>query len=320
MKLGCLGRSLLVLLTVAFSLGAMPVVYADDQGAVLTNNNEAMQPRVVWPLPAPESEPIPVPANVLIAEPPLSLMTEKFSVNLGFFSGSISSGGNQNGQTPFSGEETFGINDHSLLFPNLHLMFRLTERQRFEFEYFSSRRSGGLTKSGSYPKYLEPDVAYYDPSVYTISKDIESSEMEWRTVKGRFALDLFRGNRYWAAAFFGVQYDQGLFVVQAPITTNPQAKSFRRTVWGMTDVLPTFGVELAFMIDSAKHFSVLVRNEQVKSTKTLHADVQYRWHPNVSLGLGYTSFKNIMKSDGASQGMELNFSMSGPEAFLRFSY
>lgn len=327
MKFILIGRSLFILSVLALLFGAISLVYAADHGSGLTDNNsEGTQPRVVWPLPAPEPGPIPVPANVVIPDPPLSLMTEKFSVNAGVFSGSISSGGNQNNQTPFSSEETFGINDRAILFPNLRLMFRLAERQRFEFEYFRSRRSGGLTNANTYPSYLEPDTEFYDSTVYTVSKAIESSEMEWRTIKGRFALDLLRGDRYWFAAFFGLQYDQALFALQSPILIDPmvpqsQARTFRRTVWGMTDILPTVGFELAWMIDPNKHWSILVRHEKVQSTKTTHADLQYRWHPNISLGVGYTSYKNIMKIDATSlQGMELNFSMVGPEAFLRFSY
>lgn len=308
---------LLYSLIFAIELCNAPLVSAaDQQDASIQEGAAAERPRVVWPLPDSIPDPIPLPANVSTPEPPLSLMTERFSINAGIFSGSITSGGNQDNKTPFSGEQTFGLSGRTSVFPNLQIKFRVADRLNFGFSYLRVDRMGGVTNT--YPDYFVDDLKDY----FGHTQSVESSQMEWRVLRGSLAFDFLRGDRYKVAGLFGLQYDQAFFALQTPIPALvPQAPYFRRIVWGMTDVLPTIGVEAIFMLDASKRWSVLLRNEQIKTAKTVHADLQYRWRPNISAGLGYTNFSNSMKAGAApASSMELNFAVSGPELFLRYSY
>jgi len=316
MKFIIKGR-LLCLLIVVIDLCQAPLVSAaNQQGSSIQAGAEADKHRVVWPLPDSIPEPIPLPANVSTPEPPLSLMTERFSINAGVFSGSITSGGNQDNKTPFSSEQTFGLSARTTVFPDLHIKFRMADRLHFGFDYLRVDRMGGATSN--YPDYFVEELKDY----FGKAQIVASSQMEWRVLRGSFFFDLLRGERYKVSGLFGLQYDQAFFALQTPIPPLvPQAPYFKRVVWGMTDVLPTIGVEAVFMIDPAKRWSIVFRDEQVKATKMVHADLQYRWRPNIPAGVGYTRLSNAIKADATlSSSMELNFKISGPEIFLRYSY
>ena len=52
----------------------------------------------------------------------------------------------------------------------------------------------------------------------------------------------------------------------------------------------------------------------------IHEDIQYRWNPNFSLGLGYSSIRSSLTRRGGSFPGAFGMSISGPEAFVRFSF
>jgi hypothetical protein len=52
----------------------------------------------------------------------------------------------------------------------------------------------------------------------------------------------------------------------------------------------------------------------------LHEDLQYRCNPYLAFGLGYSSIRTSVTRRGGSFPGELTMSISGPEAFVRFSF
>ncbi|HXY98274.1 MAG TPA: hypothetical protein VEH00_15030, partial [Steroidobacteraceae bacterium] len=52
----------------------------------------------------------------------------------------------------------------------------------------------------------------------------------------------------------------------------------------------------------------------------LHGDLQYRWNPYFSLGVGFTSMRISLSGDSGSIPGVVAMSFKGPEAFVRFSY
>ena len=51
-----------------------------------------------------------------------------------------------------------------------------------------------------------------------------------------------------------------------------------------------------------------------------HLDIQYRWKPNVALGLGYSDFGFDVEIDDADLPGQLDLGASGPELFFRVSF
>ena len=52
----------------------------------------------------------------------------------------------------------------------------------------------------------------------------------------------------------------------------------------------------------------------------LHGDLQYRWNPYFSLGVGFTSMRIALSGDSGSIPGTVGMSFKGPEAFFRLSY
>jgi hypothetical protein len=51
-----------------------------------------------------------------------------------------------------------------------------------------------------------------------------------------------------------------------------------------------------------------------------HADIQYRWHKNAAVGLGYTRLVTKLQVFDADDPLLFNLDTSGPELFVRFSF
>lgn len=277
-----------------------------------SSNQEGFERRPVWPIPGPETEEKAQSQSPARVESPLNILNERFYVSAGIHLVSIDSGGSQNNSQPFSSEQTFGLDNQATFFPNLQLMFRLGDRQRVVIDYLKLRRIGGVAQV--YPDYFGSVLNY---------QEVQSSEMSWRTFRARIAIDILRSDRYSVAGVFGVEHDDALLALQTHLpNASPQSLYFQRVLWGMTDIRATLGGELVVLLDTDRKWSILLRDEHSKnSTQTIHADVQFRWRPNISVGFGYSSFKvsNIVKVSPLPE-VQLNFSSSGPEAFLKLSY
>jgi hypothetical protein len=51
-----------------------------------------------------------------------------------------------------------------------------------------------------------------------------------------------------------------------------------------------------------------------------HADVQYRWRRNFSVGLGYTAIESDLEVDDEDFPGAFNLDVAGPELFFRVSF
>jgi hypothetical protein len=49
-------------------------------------------------------------------------------------------------------------------------------------------------------------------------------------------------------------------------------------------------------------------------------DLQYRWNPNLAIGLGYASIRTSLNRRSGTFPGAFAMSISGPEAFVRFSF
>jgi hypothetical protein len=51
-----------------------------------------------------------------------------------------------------------------------------------------------------------------------------------------------------------------------------------------------------------------------------HADVQYRWRPNLAVGLGYQSSQTRLEVQNSTNNGFMRLDLKGPELFLRASF
>jgi hypothetical protein len=282
----------------------------------------------VWPLPTP---PVDEQRERLNEPPPLlppSVLTDRFGVSLGVFPALLGSNGRVDSSTfltgrgtPFTGEGDLALRDRKVMFPDASLMLRLGSRERVDFSVLQFDRVGALTLAQPI-SYLN---ATYNPG------DRLQSEFDWRVMKGAVLIDVLHGDRYAVSLLAGIQVEQIFSALQVDV------RSIRNSV-SATGVLPVVGLEATWLFGPNSRWSLVGRGEyfnterlyfvyraqQFGATRDLRANLQYRWYPNVSLGLGYTNFRASAEVQTAtplflSTGV-FGFAASGPEVFFRVSF
>ena len=282
----------------------------------------------VWPLPT-----TPVEAKrELLAEPvptpPPSVLTDRFGVSIGTFAAHLRSGGQVDRSvyplssgTPFGAESDLGLIDRKLMFPDVSVMLRLGSRARVDFSFLQSNRVGTVIL-GRQISYLN---GTYNPG------DRLQSELDWRVMKGNALIDVLHGDRYAVSLLAGVQVEETLSLLQVDLRSSKNSVS-------ATGVMPVVGLEATWLFGANSRWSLVGRGDyfntqrlyyvykaqQFGATRNLHADLQYRWTPNVSLGLGYTNFRVTAEvqtvTPSTSSIGALGFAAKGPEAFFRVAF
>ena len=91
-------------------------------------------------------------------------------------------------------------------------------------------------------------------------------------------------------------------------------------------IFPTLNGIISYRI--SKHFAVTARalwfsaapDEFDGTMAEYHADIQYRWHKNAAVGLGYTKLVTELEVFDSDDPLLFNLDTSGPELFVRFSF
>lgn len=210
--------------------------------------------------------------------------------------------------TSVNGEKDLGLASR-LRQGRVEFMFRLRDRNKLRVEYFESDRTASQT--------LANTIVFGNQNFN--AGELVQSELDWRSFGLTYTYSFYRSDR------FEVGTGLGLFFLQAeargaiPATGQLQDES-------AADPFPTLPLDLTWAI--SRRFAATARANYLKaklnsvdgSFTDIHGDLQYRWNPYFSLGLGYTDMRiSLTRSTGSNPGIvAMNF--RGPEAFFRFSF
>jgi hypothetical protein len=188
-------------------------------------------------------------------------------------------------------------------------MFRMRERHKLRVEYYESDRSAS--------QVLANDIVFGNQT-FLAGQQVQTS-MNWRTFGLTYTYSLIHTDSIELGTGIGVFAVQAEAMGAIPATGQAQDES-------AAEPLPTLPVDFTWCI--SRRFSVNARGNYVKANVSgysgsftdLHADLQYRWNPYFSLGLGYTSMHISVSGDSSGFAGLVDMSFKGPEAFIRFSY
>ena len=210
--------------------------------------------------------------------------------------------------TPVNAERDLGLP------PRLHqgrveFMFRLRERNKLRVEYYEADRSAS--------QVLASDIVFGNQTFLT-GQQVQTS-LNWRSFGLTYTYSIIHNDTLELGTGLGVFAVQAEALGAIPATGQSQEES-------AAEPLPTLPVDFVWCI--SKRFSLNARGNYVKanisgysgSFTDLHGDLQYRWNPYFSLGLGYTSMHISVSGDSSSFAGVVDMSFRGPEAFIRFSY
>jgi hypothetical protein len=210
--------------------------------------------------------------------------------------------------TPVNGENNLGL-PNRLRQGRVEFMFRLRERSKVRVDYFEADRSGS--------KVLANDVVFGNQTF--AAGQLTQTSLDWRQFDITYTYSLVRNDRFEVGTGVGIYFLQVDAIGQVP------AQNQRQEVTAATP-FPALPLDLTWRISS--RWAATVRGAYLKATLSgfrgwyadSHEDIQYRWNPNFAIGLGYAAIRTSLTRRGGSFPGAFAMSISGPEAFVRFSF
>lgn len=210
--------------------------------------------------------------------------------------------------TPVNAERDLGLPSR-MHQGRVEFMFRMRERHKLRVNYYQTDRSAGHT--------LANTIVFGDQTF--LGGETVHTTINWRSFGLSYTYSLYRSDRFEVGTGLGVYFLQAEAVGQVPATGQETDKSAAEPV-------PTLPLDLTWAI--SRRWAVTAHGNYVKATISgfngsytdLHGDLQYRWNPNLSLGLGFTSMRISLTGDSGSIPGAVAMSFKGPEAFIRLSY
>ncbi len=211
--------------------------------------------------------------------------------------------------TPVNAERDLGL-PARLHQGRVEFMFRMRERNKLRVEYYEADRSANQT--------LANTIVFGDQTF--LAGEMVQTSINWRTFGLTYSYSLYRSDRFEVGTGLGLFALQAEAMGEVPVTGQETDKS-------AAEAVPTLALDLTWCI--SRRFDATARANYVKvaisgfngSFTDLHGDLQYRWNPYFSLGLGFTSMRISLSGDsGSSIPGVISMSFKGPEGFVRFSY
>jgi hypothetical protein len=210
--------------------------------------------------------------------------------------------------TLISAEDMLGMGDR-LDQGTLEMMFRVTPRQRMRADYLKFSRTGDVSLG---------QLVGFGNNTFLPNERVESS-MDIRLLGLTYAYSLFRYERWELALGLGLH----LLEAKGGAQVRTRFAGDRFSVSG-----PFPSVALDGTVRVTKRFSLNARAQYLGgsakdiegSYANYHGDVQFRAWPNLSFGLGYTSYAISVDSAARRFSGHFNMRARGPEAFVRVSF
>jgi hypothetical protein len=210
--------------------------------------------------------------------------------------------------TPLNGESDLGL-PQRLHEGRVDFMFRMRERSKVRLDYFEANRSGSRTISN--------DVVFGNSTFPAGS--LTQNTLNFQMGDLTYTYSFYRSDR------LEIGTGVALYLIEARLESAVPATFQSQTVTA-AGPLPALPLDFTWRISS--RFSVTGQWAYLRANvggsrgwfADLHEDAQYRWTPNFTLGIGYSSIRTSITSTTGSNPGYFAMSISGPEAFVRFSF
>jgi hypothetical protein len=212
--------------------------------------------------------------------------------------------------TPVDAENDLGL-DSSDFEPRFDAVVRVAERHRLRFDYFTLDRTGQTT--------LTSPIVFRD-AVLQVGDPVETT-LSLRSLGISYEYSFIHREKFELAASFGIN--------DTDLSARARVATETRHVDQMEDQagpLPTLGLDSTYVI--SKRFYLDGRVQYFKlSVDHLTGTVEYyefaalyRYRPNISFALGYTSAKADIDSRQTKTSGYFDLNSKGPEAFIRVAF
>jgi hypothetical protein len=210
--------------------------------------------------------------------------------------------------TPVNAENDLGL-PNRLYQGRVEFMFRLRERSKVRVDYYQTDRAGSKT--------LANDIVFGNQTF--AAGQVAQTSLDWQQFAITYTYSFIRNSH------FEVGTGIAAYFLQVDAVGAVPAQFQRQEVTAATP-FPALPLDLTWRISS--RWAATARGAYLKANVSgfrgwyadSHEDLQYRWNPNFALGLGYSSIRTSLIRSGGSFPGAFGMSISGPEAFVRFSF
>jgi len=251
------------------------------------------------------------------APEPASPITDHFAFRAGAFFGSVKSYGRVDDPssgvigTPFSLEKDFHLCSCARQ-ARAEFIFRLRERGRLRVDLWELNRSGVAAPT---------TTIIYNGHSFTPS-ELVYSQFNWRQVDLTWTYSLLRTSRFELGAGLGLHLLEAEADANAPnALPAPVQEQFTGAGPFMTPALDgTWRISRRFAFTARAQYLKLTIHSVSGSLADYHADLQFRWRPNLAFGLGYESTQTRIDISNSNPNGFARLGTHGPELFARASF
>jgi hypothetical protein len=256
----------------------------------------------------------PTPTAPPAAAVPASPITDHFAARVSYYMGKVSTTGSVTDPfsptpgTPVSMEDDFGLT------PDVHqgrveFIFRMRERHRLRVDLWEVNRSATTTPT--------KDIVFGDATLTPL--DTVVATFNWRQSDFTYTYSVLHRPR------FELGVGLAMHLIEADAETRVYARAVHESLQGAGP----FGTIAAdgsvlisprFSFNARAQYMSLHLNNNTGKLGDYHADLQFRWKPNLALGLGYQSTQEQVTVSKSDPNGEMKFDVHGPELFLRASF
>jgi hypothetical protein len=248
------------------------------------------------------------------ATPAPSPVTDRLALRISYFPASVSTDMRLDSEdgtagTELSAEDDLGMSDEQDQ-ARLEVTLRAAERNRVRIDYFKLTRRGDET--------LGRTLEFAEETLDAGSQ--VQSLLDWRMLNLTYLYSVVRRERFELGA------GAALHLFEADARARVRAEGINEEKSGVA-AFPTLALDAAWRI--TKRFTLTARanylsadvDDSSGSVSDVHADVQFRWRPNFTIGLGYTAMSTELDvvDDEDLSGL-FAFDVDGPELFFRASF
>jgi len=210
--------------------------------------------------------------------------------------------------TEFSGEDDFHLSPRARQV-RAEFMFRLRERSRLRVDMWQLTRDA----VGSPPRTINYGASSFTPA------DVVVSHFDWQQIDFTYTYSMLRRSK------FELGVGLGLHLLQAEAEATVAARGVHEDLSGSGPFATlaldgTWRITRRFALNVRGQYFSLKANSITGGLGDYHADLQFRWRPNLAFGLGYEKTQTQLDvSKGNPSGL-MRLDTKGPELFARASF
>lgn len=210
--------------------------------------------------------------------------------------------------TLLTAEEDLGLDDKGDQ-ARIEFDIRMAERSHMRIDYFKLNRY----QEAALPRDIEFGNFSFDEG------DVFRTKLDWRILSLTYSYSLLKFERFEAGVGLG------LHVIEAH-ASGERPGTLERERADEVGIFPTLAVNAAFRL--SKRFSVVLRGQTFSAEvdefsgklSDMHADIQFRAHKNLAIGVGYTQLQTHLEVTDSDLPLLFDMDASGPELFFRASF